>query len=365
MILNMNDSNGNNITEGPTERRPRGLPGVRRWVGLAVVALVAVGLLWTWWAENHPREERRLRELVHDRLSEWFPHEMAPDDGWHGLYQRTKGTGERGVRVLLIHGLDEPGTIWKDLLPALASAGYEVWELHYPNDQGIDRSADYLAAHWPELSAGAPVVLLGHSMGGLVARDFVSRLHCPVWRNTPLAGAEVGGVIQVGTPNLGSEWARFRAWLELRDQFPTGQGRRFSLFSALRDGVGEAKIDLRPDSDFLRDLNARPWPTDVPIVAIAGLLLTPPKELAAGLDAAAVEVASPDLRTKLEAWWSGLGDGFGDGVVPLDSARLPGGPPPIVVNATHRGMLVRLLASDPEPPAIAPILAILAEWSER
>ena len=237
--------------------------------------------------------------------------------------------------------------------------------MRYPNDQGIDRSADYLAKHWTELPEGTPVVLIGHSMGGLVARDFVTRLRYPVGRATPLGGAEVGGMIQVGSPNLGSEWARLRAWLELRDQFPTAQGRRFSLFSALRDGVGEAKLDLRPGSDFLRDLNARPWPAGVPIVAIAGLLLTPPKELAAGLDAVAAEVASPDLRAKLEAWWSGLDAGLGDGVVPLDSARLPGGPPPIVVNATHRGMLARLLASDPEPLAIAPILAILAEWSER
>ena len=110
--MNLNDSKGKGASEQPTENGPKALRRMRRSVALAVVALVAVGLLRTWWAETHPRAERRLRELVHDRLNEWFPHQMAPDDGWHGLHQQLKGSGERGgVRVLLIHGLDEPGTI--------------------------------------------------------------------------------------------------------------------------------------------------------------------------------------------------------------------------------------------------------------
>jgi pimeloyl-ACP methyl ester carboxylesterase len=336
-----------------------------RGFGLTVLMLLTGALLWTLWAENHPREERRLRTLVHDQLAAWFPHEMAPEDGWHGLHQRVTGSGERSIRVLLIHGLDEPGTIWKDLLPILGSAGYDVWELHYPNDQGIDRSADYLAAQWAELPPGPPVVLIGHSMGGLVARDFVSRVRHPVGQTALIEGPAIGGVIQVGSPNQGSEWARPRVWLELRDQFSSGEGRRFSLFSALRDGAGEAKIDLRPGSDFLRELNARPWPDQVSILAIAGQLLTPPEGLTVGLDAAAAEVDSPVLRAKLIAWWTGLGDGLGDGVVPLDSARLPVGPPPIVFNATHRGLLARFLPSDPEPPAIAAIVETLERWSGR
>jgi pimeloyl-ACP methyl ester carboxylesterase len=327
-----------------------------------VLAALAAAVLWTWWAESHPREERRLRVLVHDQLDAWFPGQMAPVDGWHGLQLRTAGAGSPGLRVVLVHGLDEPGTIWDDLVPALRTAGHEVWEFRYPNDQGIDRSARYLASHWPALPVDRPVVLVGHSMGGLVARDFVARLRHPVGVAPLVAGPAVAGVIVVGTPNRGSEWARLRVWLELRDQFPTYQGRRFSLFAALRDGTGEAKIDLRPDSDFLRDLNDRPWPAEVPILAIAGRLLAPAADLAEGLEAAATAIGSPELQRRLAAWWSGIGGELGDGVVSLESARLPGGPPPLVVDASHRGMLARLLASDPEPPAIAPILGTLHEW---
>ncbi len=288
---------------------------------------------------------------------------MTPDDGWHGVHLRLAPAGAAGPRVLLVHGLDEPGTIWDDLVPALGPAGFEVWEFRYPNDQAIDRSADYLAAHWAELPADRPVVLIGHSMGGLVARDFVSRLRHPVGVPPPVAGVAVAGVVLVGTPNRGSEWARLRVWLELRDHFPTGQDRRFSLFAALRDGTGAAKVDLRPGSEFLEGLNARPWPSRVPIRVIEGRLVSPPPDLAAGLEEAAAEAHSAVLAGQLAAWWSGIGEDLGDGVVSLYSAQVAGGPPPVVLNASHRGLLLRLLPGDPEPPAIAPILATLRGWS--
>jgi pimeloyl-ACP methyl ester carboxylesterase len=331
-----------------------------------LLAVLAVLGLWTVWAEDHPREERRLRVLVHDQLDQWFPEEMAPDDGWHGLHlrQAAQGTGSPGLpRVVLLHGLDEPGTIWDDLAPALGAAGYEVWELRYPNDQGIDRSAAFLADRWQGLPADRPTVLIGHSMGGLLAREFVSRWRHPVGQAARVDWAPVSGVILAGTPNHGSEWARLRVWLELRDQFPNATGRRFSLFAALRDGTGEAKVDLRPGSDFLQGLNARPWPDSVPVLTIAGQLVDQPASLTAGLEAASVECKSSALRDRLAAWWSGIGAGLGDGVVTLDSARLSEGPPPLVVDASHRGMLVRLLPGDPEPPAIAPIVDTLRKWS--
>ena len=346
------------VTE-PASKRPRR----RRLLAIGLLALLAATAAWTWWAEDHPRQERRLRVLVHDQLYHWFPAQMAPDDGWHGLHQRVAPAATaQALRVLLIHGLDEPGTIWDDLAPALGAAGFEVWELRYPNDQGIDRSADYLASHWPELPPGRPLVLIGHSMGGLVARDFVSRWRHPVGEGARVEGPAVAGVILVGSPNQGSEWARLRVWLELRDQFTTVEGRHFSLFAALRDGTGEAKIDLRPGSDFLRALNARPWPTAVPIRAIEGRLLAAPPEFAAGLDAAAAATGSAALRRRLAAWWNSIGADLGDGVVTLESARDPGGGAPLVLKAAHRALLLRSRPGDPPPPAIAPILDILHQW---
>jgi pimeloyl-ACP methyl ester carboxylesterase len=258
--------------------------------------------------------------------------------------------------------LDEPGTIWDDLVPRLEAAGFPTWDFRYPNDQGIDRSAAYLASLWNQLPEARPVVLIGHSMGGLVARELVSRWRHPVDEAPLVGGAPVAGVILAGTPNQGSEWARLRVWLELRDQFPTVPGRRFSLFGALRDGAGEAKVDLRPGSDFLRALNARPWPDSVSIELIGGRVVPSSQRVLASLDAVFAETGSEALRERIAAWWSGIGDGLGDGVVTLDSLRIPGAPEPQVVNATHRGMLARFLAGDAEPPAIPIILSTLDAW---
>ena len=325
--------------------------------------LAALGTAWAWWAEGHPRDERRLRVLVHEHLQQWFPQAMDPDDGWHGLFPKVAATAGTQAHVVLVHGLDEPGTIWDDLIPALAEAGAAVWEFRYPNDQGIDRDVAFLAQHWSALPADRPVVLVGHSMGGLVIRDFVSGWRHPVGQAPRVAGAPVGGVILGGTPNHGSEWARLRVWLELRDQIHLGTDRPYSLFAALRDGTGEAKIDLRPDSDFLNALNARPWPREVPILLIGGVLVPPPPERRAGIALATAETHSAELGDAIDDWWSGLSQGLGDGVVTLDSIALPEAPPPVVLAASHRGMFLRILPGDPQPPAIPHVIAAVHAWT--
>jgi len=304
-----------------------------RWALWFVIASIVLGwAAWAGWTEFNPAAERTLRVAVHEWLETRFTDVMDQDDGWHGLYQRTPGEGADAPVVVLVHGLDEPGTIWRDLIPALGARGHQVWELRYPNDQGIDRSAAFLASHWHTFDPDRPVFLVGHSMGGLVIREFVSRWRHPVGVPERTAGAPVAGLILGGTPNQGSEWARMRALLEFRDQLPAMAEKRHPAFAGLRDGTGVAKIDLRPGSDFLDALNARPWPADVPVVLIAGKLT----EL------------SPTL---------------GDGVVALDSIALPAYPPPVIVNASHRGMFLRVFSAETEPPAIPYVLEALDRWT--
>jgi pimeloyl-ACP methyl ester carboxylesterase len=354
--------------EGQLELK-RILPRRNPRLGLLLLLLgpiLLLAALWTWWAESHPHHERQLRVLVQEQLEQWFPEEMRADAGQYGLVPRLQDpTATEQPLVLLVHGLDEPGSIWDELVPALGATGVQVWEFRYPNDQAIDRSTDLLAEHWPELATRQPVVLIGHSMGGLVIRDFVSRWRHPVGGPPGVAGPSVGGVILAGTPNQGSEWARLRIWLELRDHFAGDPQRRFSLFAGLRDGTGAAKIDLRPGSHFLDDLNARPWPDAVPIRIIGGTLLEPQPAMAEAIAAIHAELGSDELAIALESWWSDIGEGLGDGVVPVASLAIPGAPAPILVPASHRGMLVRLFPNDSEPPAIRCIVRVLAEWLER
>ncbi|EXJ16081.1 lecithin--cholesterol acyltransferase [Imhoffiella purpurea] len=339
-----------------------------RWPRIALVLILLVTAWiagWTWWAEGHPSEERELRVFVHRQLTQLFPEAMSIEsDAWYGLVERHPAAPDAKIRVLLVHGLDEPGSIWDDLLPALAETGLGVWELRYPNDQGIDRSSDYLAGLWPELPPDLPIALVGHSMGGLVIRDWLTNRYSRMPGSDGQQEAAILGAILVGTPNHGSEWARLRIWLELRDHVVGSPERRFSLLSALRDGVGEAKVDLRPDSDFLASLNARPWPAAVPIQLIGGRLIRPTAEMTRNLAGIGEDLGSEELTRRLTRWWTGLGSDLGDGVVTLESLRIPGVAEPILVEGSHRGMLLRYHRADPAPAAIAPILETLKRWTD-
>ena len=344
---------------------PRYRKLLRRFVSFMVLGVALVLFAgWIDWTETHPEQERELRVLIHEQFAEWFPEQMNPNNGSFGFIPRsTEHLHHKPPRVVLLHGLDEPGDIWQDVLPALDDAGISAWEFRYPNDQAIDWSADYLAEHWPSLETDQPVVLIGHSMGGLVIRDFVSRWRHPVDQVPAIAGPEVRGVILVGTPNHGSGWARLRVWLELREVLTTLQQQDFSLFAGLRDGTGAAKIDLRPDSEFLQELNARPWPETVDMRLIGGVLTEPTPPMQESIEALSTALDSTEVVEALVEWWSDLGEELGDGVVTLESLTLPNAPPPLVLTASHRGLVTSsMLLSETPPPAIAPIIHILDEW---
>jgi hypothetical protein len=111
-------------------------------------------------------------------------------------------------------------------------------------------------------------------------------------------------------------------------------------------------------------MDERQWPARVPVRIIGGILLEPPPSMTASLEAIGDELVSAELASALLTWWSDLGDGLGDGVVPVDSLPLHDAPPPILVPASHRGMLARFFASDPEPPAISHIADIASSWAK-
>lgn len=332
-------------------------------LGLAVVLAAHLG--WIGWAERNPERERELRIQLQARLEEWFPEGMSLPDELVGFIPRSElFESDHPPRVLLLHGLDEPGGIWDELIEALDEAGINAWEFRYPNDQAIDHSTDLLAEYWPGLDQDQAIVLIGHSMGGLVIRDFLTRWRHPAEGEPAVTGARVDGVILVGTPNQGSDWARLRVWLELRELVSDISEQRFSPFFGLRDGTGAAKIDLRPDSQFLAELNGRPWPESVPVRIIGGALTEPDDDTLERIELLASDLDAPELADELGNWWQQAGEGLGDGVVPVASLPFEGAPEPVVVEASHRGLLLTLPLSEPPPPAIAPILDWLAEWSQ-
>ncbi|MGB0513903.1 MAG: esterase/lipase family protein [Wenzhouxiangellaceae bacterium] len=338
-------------------RRRRFIPW--RWLLLGSSAFA----VWSVWSALNPQAERALRTQVHERLGTWFPEQMAPSALELGFVESETTTAASGpVEVVLVHGLDEPGGIWSELQQALDREGIRHVEFRYPNDQGIDASADSMARHWAELDSRQPVFLVGHSMGGLVIRDFVSRHRHPENGPSALDGPAVGGVILIATPNHGSEWARLRAWLEIREFAADLPSRRFSLFAALRDGTGAAKIDLTPGSEYLRELNTRSWPEHVPVRIIGGRLTEPTEQMKSSLTGLSSELGLPELERSISGLWQSAGESIGDGAVAVDSLRLHYAPDPLILEASHRGLIASMPWSDAPPPAIEPVIGYLEDW---
>ena len=254
--------------------------------------------------------------------------------------------------VLLIHGLDEIGTTWDDMAPALEKDGHEVLSFCYPNDQSIDRSAALFRFQLKHLKAlGVErLAIVAHSMGGLVTRDALTR-------EDEFEGdlPTVTRIITIGTPNQGAPLASLRhvgEWREHMVRFVKGE---HESLDAIFDGMGEASIDLLPDSPYLKDLNSRPLPK-VPMTIIAGLIddhgkqehVT--KEVLTWLD--------DILEQTLEKWgeWSSK---LGDGVVPLESTKLAGVDDWRVVKGNHHTIVNHIFETEVNPPAVDITLELL------
>jgi pimeloyl-ACP methyl ester carboxylesterase len=263
------------------------------------------------------------------------------------------GVGSRAV--VLLHGLDEIGTIWDDLAPVLNQEGHVVLKFCYPNDQAISDSAHLFREQlqWLRSKGVEDVAIVCHSMGGLIARDALTR---PSAYDGPLP--DIQRLITVGTPNHGAPMARLRTLAEWREQLVRlAKGESDSMDSVF-DGSGEAAQDLLPDSEYLQELNARPLPS-VPITIIAGRMDH--------------QVASNDESDKEpsvlgKVWgdvvdkWKSFTEDVGDGVVPLSSTKLEGVDDIQVVKGNHRGIVKNVFSSSEIPPAVIIVKDRLAKW---
>lgn len=283
--------------------------------------------------------------------------------------------------VILVHGLDEPGNIWDDLGPHLYKAGHAVVRFDYPNDQAIADSAVMMVECLRELQMRGTrrVSLIGHSMGGLVIRE---GLTSPYGYASVFEGRydlpEVSRVITVGSPMGGSEFARFRGVLEIRERLGRIMDHDdedwFDLFRNT-DGNGEAGRDLTPGSAFLETLSLRPCPVGLKQTAIISRWVTPMgSSLEQFINGRRMRGMLGDERAA--EWLSRLeatSDALGDGVVTVDSACAGEASDTVMLNADHRRLLshrslldsVPLFACDADredvPVAIPVILERLRE----
>ena len=99
-------------------------------------------------------------------------------------------------RVILIHGLHHAPLIMRPLAKRLQAQGFDTHQYGYRSMRdGIKINSARLNTwleenHYPD----QPIDLVGHSLGGLVIRDFVTQY--PKW--------QIGRCVTLGTPHMGS-----------------------------------------------------------------------------------------------------------------------------------------------------------------
>lgn len=98
--------------------------------------------------------------------------------------------------VVLIHGLHQFPFIMRPLAKHLKAQGFDTHQFGYRSMRdGIKvnskRLNDWLEANH---NSSEPIDLVGHSLGGLIIRDFVA--HYPKW--------QIGRCVTLGTPHNGS-----------------------------------------------------------------------------------------------------------------------------------------------------------------
>lgn len=204
-------------------------------------ATLASGFCGSWLASGRPRpigpwlgtflrEWPRSMWMTYAMLA-WREGFAMPATRVDGPVDSPAPSAGRGP-ILLLHGFSCHRGVWSVAAPWLVASGRHVTALSIrPSFASIDASVEQVRdaigllrgdrAETGGTGDGAPPVhIVGHSMGGLVARAYLRRHG---WDG-------IGGVVTLGTPHRGTWQARY--------------------------GFGEAGRQMRRDSDWLRALAA-------------------------------------------------------------------------------------------------------------
>jgi len=191
--------------------------------------------------------QARLRSAWLRRRPSAKQYGLTLDDGWD------QAPANQNL-VVVVHGLDSSPEKLGPLVEVIRKEGFPCAVFRYPNDQPLADSAKLLAGElrgFAKEHPGRGVSLVTSSMGGLVARAVIE--------DPQFDPGNVRQLIMVAPPNHGSALARFGFGLDLWEHV-SGRVRQEEarlFYSLVEDGLSEAAADLRPDSPFLRQLNAR------------------------------------------------------------------------------------------------------------
>lgn len=265
--------------------------------------------------------------------------------------------------VCLVHGVNSDSGGFVHMIPLLEQAGFGVVTYDYPFNRSLEESGRRFARDWSAFRRATgdrrPWTILGHSMGCLVARDYVEG---------PSFAGDVSRLILVAPVNQGSHLAKTQTLLQLIHSVQAVNDRRASdALAHLGDGLGEAANDMLPGSRYLRALNARPRRARVAYHIVAGDVGILPTSARArieaqaavarrqgGLLAGVIRLAAGNPETLADRL-DEVTDGTGDGCVSVARTRLDGVTDHVVIHANHAELIrAPLLFRDPGPVACMP-----------
>jgi len=129
---------------------------------------------------------------------------LHPFEYWINPYRAFRGPAGDVIPVLFVHGFFCNGGFWRPTIDVLRKRGLDhLYTMNLDTPKvGIPKHAEALAAKVEELceATGAEkVILVGHSMGGVVARTYVQRLD---------GERRVHHIISLGSPHHGTCFAK-------------------------------------------------------------------------------------------------------------------------------------------------------------
>lgn len=214
--------------------------------GIPIAAFAIPTLLTAWWftlAWIYRAPRPAAAQINASRIPGLFLHEMlaiawsVPRMILYRVLLRDPRPAPATAPVLLLHGVLCNAGVWLPIVRHLAACGIgPVYTLSYgPPLASIDRFADQASDRIDAILAATgakQVIIVGHSMGGLVARACARRHR----------SERIRRIITLGTPHHGSVLAY--------------------LF------FGVSLTQLRPRSEWLTALGDRRLPSDPPITSI-------------------------------------------------------------------------------------------------
>jgi len=156
------------------------------------------------------------------------------------LWRPAPGSSAACPPVILIHGLYHNASAWIRFRGPLRRSGYErIYAFNYNSfGPGFQEISSHLEQWIVEISRNFPgerIILVGHSMGGLLAKAYAGR-------SDHSRGPGVIAVITLGSPYAGSKMAVF--------------------------GIGRLAKSLAFGSPLIQELKGITVPSDVPCIAL-------------------------------------------------------------------------------------------------